>query len=49
LEIVIGDRGCVTFRDVANKRWSRFLGQPAKVDSPMQRTNHHEDAEKIFG
>jgi hypothetical protein len=31
------------------QRWSRFLRQPAKVDSPMQRTNHHEDAEKIFG
>jgi hypothetical protein len=32
-----------------SERWSWFLRQPAKVDSPMQRTNHHEDAEKIFG
>ena len=31
------------------KRWSHFLRQPAKVDSPMQRTNHHEDAETVFG
>jgi transposase InsO family protein len=31
------------------ERWSRFLRQPGKVDSPIQRTNHHEDAETIFG
>jgi hypothetical protein len=31
------------------QRWSRFLRQPGKVDSPMQRTNHHEDAKTIFG
>jgi len=31
------------------KRWSHLLRQPAKVDSPMQRTNHHEDAETVFG
>ena len=31
------------------QRWSHFLTQPAKVDSPMQRTNHHEDAETVFG
>jgi len=31
------------------QRWSRFLRQPAKVDSPMQRTNHHEDTETVFG
>jgi len=32
-----------------SERWSRILRQPAKVDSPMQRTNHHEDAETVFG
>src|ERR1700685_1398614 len=31
------------------KRWSHFLTQPAKVDSPIQRTIHHEDAETVFG
>ena len=31
------------------QRWSHFLRQPAKVDSPMQRTIHHEDAETVFG
>ena len=31
------------------QRWSHFLRQPAKVDSPMQRTDHHEDAETVFG
>jgi hypothetical protein len=31
------------------ERWSRFLRQPGRVDSPIQRTNHHEDAEAIFG
>ena len=31
------------------ERWSHFLRQPAKVDSPMQRTIHHEDAETVFG
>jgi hypothetical protein len=30
------------------ERWSRFLRQPAKVDSRMQRTIHHEDAETVF-
>ena len=34
---------------MVEQRWSRFLRQPAKVDSPMQRTNHHEDAETVFG
>jgi hypothetical protein len=29
--------------------WSHFLTQPAKVDSPMQRMIHHEDAETVFG
>ena len=33
----------------AKERWSRFLRQPAKVDSTMQRTIHHEDAETVFG
>jgi hypothetical protein len=33
----------------AVERWSHFLTQPAKVDSPMQRTNHHEDATTVFG
>ncbi len=31
------------------QRWSHFLRQPIKVDSPMQRTNPHEDAETVFG
>jgi hypothetical protein len=33
----------------AGQRWSHFLRQPVKVDSPMQRTIHHEDAETVFG
>jgi hypothetical protein len=33
----------------SGKRWSHFLRQPAKVDSTMQRTIHHEDAETVFG
>ena len=33
----------------ADERWSHFLRQPAKVDLPMQRTIHHEDAETVFG
>jgi hypothetical protein len=39
------------FLEVAppEKRWSHFLRQGAKVDSPMQRTTHHEDAETVFG
>jgi len=36
-------------RKVVWQRWSHFLRQPAKVDSPMQRTDHHEDAETVFG
>jgi len=31
------------------QRWSHFLRQPAKVDSMIQRTIHHEDAETVFG
>ncbi len=31
------------------QRWSHFVRQPVKVDSPIQRTNHHEDAETVFG
>jgi hypothetical protein len=31
------------------ERWSHFLRQPAKVDSLMQRTDHHEDAQTVFG
>jgi hypothetical protein len=31
------------------QRWSHFLRQGAKVDWPMQRTTHHEDAKTIFG
>src|SRR6266496_428615 len=31
------------------QRWSHFLRQAAKVDSPMRRTIHHEDAETVFG
>lgn len=36
------------FRYLA-QRWSHFVTQPAKVDSPMQRMIHHEDAETVFG
>jgi hypothetical protein len=51
----LADRDCVrncferirTFVD--KERWSHFLRQPAKVDSLMQRTNHHEDAQTVFG
>jgi hypothetical protein len=32
-----------------DQRWSHFLRQPAKVDSPMKRTIHHEDAKTFFG
>jgi hypothetical protein len=39
---------CVGIR-VGLQRWSHFLTQPAKVDSPMQRMIHHEDAETVFG
>jgi hypothetical protein len=31
------------------QRWSHFLTQPAKVDSPMQRMIHDENAETVFG
>ena len=31
------------------QRWSHFVTQPAKVDLPMQRMIHHEDAETVFG
>ena len=31
------------------ERWSYFLTQPAKVDSPMQRMIHDENAETVFG
>ncbi len=31
------------------ERWSQFLRQRAKVDSPTQRMNHYEDAETVFG
>jgi hypothetical protein len=34
---------------MTEERWSHFLRQRAKVDSPMQRMNHHEDAEAVFG
>jgi len=32
-----------------SERWSHLVRQPAKVDSPMQRMIHHEDAETVFG
>jgi hypothetical protein len=35
--------------EIGAERWSHFLTQPAKVDSPIQRTIHHEDAETVFG
>ena len=44
-----GMLGAVVIHQGGDERWSRFLRQPAKVDSPMQRTNHHEDAETVFG
>jgi hypothetical protein len=36
-------------RALRDQRWSHFLRQPAKVDSLMQRTIHHADAETVFG
>jgi hypothetical protein len=30
------------------ERWSHILRQSVKVDSSMQRTSHHEDAETVF-
>jgi hypothetical protein len=33
----------------SEQRWSYFLTQPAKVDSPMQRMIHDENAETVFG
>ena len=36
-------------RTDASERWSHLLRQPAKVDSPMRRTNHHEDTQTVFG
>jgi hypothetical protein len=38
-----------TMLQMMGQRWSHFLRQPAKVDSTMQRTIHHEDAETVFG
>jgi hypothetical protein len=35
-------------KKTSRQRWSHFLTQPAKVDSPMQRMVHHEDAETVF-
>jgi hypothetical protein len=35
--------------NTCSQRWSHLLRQGAKVDSPMQRTTHHEDAETVFG
>ena len=44
------DRNLDVVKDgVVTQRWSHFLRQPAKVDSPMKRTIHHEDAETVFG
>jgi hypothetical protein len=43
--LVTGVMGTGTWQE----RWSHFLTQPAKVDSPTQRTTHHEDAETVFG
>ena len=37
------------FQQAPEQRWSHFVRQPVKVDSPIQRTNHHEDAETVFG
>ena len=42
-----GIRQSVTY--LQRQRWSHFLRQPVKVDSPMKRTIHHEDAETVFG
>jgi hypothetical protein len=40
--------GFILFVD-GKQKWSHFLRQPANVDSTMQRTIHHEDAETVFG
>jgi hypothetical protein len=43
-----GNHGKIDLR-VVIERWSHFLTQPAKVDSPMQRMIHHENAKTVFG
>ena len=49
-QVGIGEtRGLGKFFVHETQRWSHFLRQPAKVDSTMQRTIHHEDAETVFG
>jgi hypothetical protein len=47
-EVTVRDRSEAA-STLQRERWSHFLRQPAKVDSPRKRTNHHEDAETVFG
>ena len=37
------------FQPPSLQRWSRFLRQPAKVDSTTQRMIHHEDPQTVYG
>ena len=49
---IYGDDDDTLFRLITlgtGKRWSRFLRQAAKVDSPMKRMIHHEDAQTVHG
>ena len=39
--------GCCGDFPKPRKRWSQFLRQRAKVDSPMQRMSHHERSEMV--
>jgi len=50
-DFLVGEQRITGFLQYAlqSERWSHFLTQPAKVDSPMQRMIHHEDAETVFG
>jgi hypothetical protein len=42
------ERLCRELKWRASKRWSRFVRQLAKVDLPMRRMIHYEDAETVF-
>ncbi len=43
------ERTIEKMKGLLGERWSHFLTQAAKVDSPMQRMIPHEDAETVFG
>jgi hypothetical protein len=47
--LMVGCGALFAWRWIIGLRWSHFLTQRAKVDSPIQRTTHHEDAETVFG